>query len=80
MFEHFETCSNQERAEIARNLKKLYNLFYKEENEKFQEMREATAQTVEDAHRNYIAAVNRLGAIQAVFMELGIEFDGLYEL
>lgn len=80
MFEHFETCSTQERAGIARNLKKLYNWFYKDENEKFLAMREATGQNAEEAHRNYIAAVNKLGAIQAVFGELGIEFDGLYEL
>lgn len=80
MFEHFETCSKQERAEIARNLKKLYNWFYKDENEKFLAMREAKGPDAEEAHRNYIAAVNRLGAIQAVFGELGIEFDGLYDL
>lgn len=80
MFEHFETCSEQERAEIARNLKKLYNWFYKDENEKFFAMREAKGPAAEEAHMNYIASVNRLGAIQAVFGELGIEFDGLYNL
>ena len=80
MFEHFETCSTQERAEIARNLKKLYNWFYKDENEKFLAMRKATGPDVEEAHMQYIAAVNRLGAIQAVFGELGIEFDGPYDL
>ena len=80
MFEHFETCSEQERAEIARNLKNLYNWFYKDENEKFLAMREAKGPAAEEAHMNYIASVNRLGAIQAVFGELGIEFDGLYNL
>ena len=80
MFEHFETCSTQERAEIARNLKKLYNWFYKDENEKFLAMREAKGPAAEEAHMNYIASVNRLRAIQAVFGELGIEFDGLYNL
>ena len=80
MFEHFETCNEQERAEIARNLKKLYNWFYKDENEKFLAMREAKGPAAEEAHMNYIASVNRLGAIQAVFGELGIEFDGLYNL
>lgn len=67
-------------AEIARNLKKLYNWFYKDENEKFLAMREAKGPAAEEAHMNYIASVNRLGAIQAVFGELGIEFDGLYNL
>lgn len=80
MFEHFETCSKQERAEIARNLKALYNWFYKDENEKFLAMREAKGPAAEEAHMNYIASINRLGAIQAVFGELGIEFDGLYDL
>ena len=80
MFEHFETCSEQERAEIARNLKNLYNWFYKDENEKYLAMREAKGPAAEEAHMNYIASVNRLGAIQAVFGELGIEFDGLYNL
>ena len=80
MFEHFETCSEHERAEIARNLNKLYNWFYKDENEKFLAMREAKGPAAEEAHMNYIASVNRLGAVQAVFGELGIEFDGLYDL
>lgn len=40
MFSYFENTSQKERSEIARNLKKLYNRFYNEENETFLAMRE----------------------------------------
>lgn len=64
----------------AADLKRLYNRWYKEENETFAEMRTAKkGKEYNEAQRRYIAAVSKLGAVQAVFAELGIEFDGLYE-
>lgn len=81
MFEYFETCNRQEREEIALNLKKLYNRWYTEENETFLEQRNAaTPEEYAAAQKKYIAVVSKLGAIQAVFHELGIEFDGLFEI
>lgn len=81
MFKRFESTSAQERAEIAHNLKILYNRWYNEENETFLAMREAKDTTeYAEAQKKYIAAVSKLGAIQAVFGELGIEFCGLYDL
>lgn len=80
MFEHFETTSRQERDEIAQNLKKLYNRWYQEENETFCALRDAKDPAAHvEAQMKHIAAVSKLGAIQAVFAELGIEFGGLYE-
>jgi hypothetical protein len=79
-FSHFETTSQAERAEMARNLQKLYNRFYTEENESFAALREAKSPGLyTDAQKRYAAAVSKLGTIQAVFHELGIEFDGLYD-
>lgn len=79
-FQQLETSSAQERQQIADNLKRLYNRWYQEENETFGEMRTAKkGKEYNEAQRRYIAAVSKLGAVQAVFSELGIEFDGLYE-
>lgn len=80
MFSKFETSTWQERDIIARNLKVLYNRWYNEENETFQTMRTANESEYTTAQKNYIAAVSKLGAIQAVFHEMGISFDGLYEI
>ena len=80
-FDRFETSSQAERAEMARNLQIMYNNFWNYEIEAYAELRNArgtdnyaTAQTA------YTYAIGKLGAIQAVFHELGIEFDGLYDL
>lgn len=79
-FQQLETSSAQERQQIADNLKRLYNRWYQEENETFAEMRTAKkGKAYNEAQRRYIAAVSKLGAVQAVFAEMGIEFDGLYE-
>ena len=79
MFEHFDTASRLEREDIAGNLMALYNRFYTEENETFLALREAkNPQSHAIAQKNYIAAISKLGAVQAVFHELGIPFDGLY--
>ena len=79
-FQQLETSSAQERQQIADNLKRLYNSWYQEENETFAEMRTAKkGKAYNEAQRRYIAAVSKLGAVQAVFAELGIEFDGLFE-
>ena len=79
-FQQFETSSAQERQQIADNLKRLYNSWYQEENETFAELRTAKkGKAYNEAQRRYIAAVSKLGAVQAVFAELGIEFDGLFE-
>lgn len=80
-FNHFETSSTQERERIAEELKKLYNRWYLEENEAFQAQRTAKNELeYNEAQKSYIAAISKLGAIQAVFAELGIEFEGLYDL
>ena len=80
-FHHFETSTQAERAEMARSLQKLYNRFCTEENESFLALREAKSPGLyTDAQKRYAAAVSKLGTIQAVFHELGIEFDGLYDL
>lgn len=80
-FHRFETSTQAERAEMARNLQNLYNRFYSEENESFLALREAKSPGLyTDAQKRYAAAVSKLGTIQAVFHELGIEFDGLYDL
>ena len=79
-FQQLETSSAQERQQIADNLKRIYNRWYQEENETFAEMRTAKkGKAYNEAQRRYIAAVSKLGAVQAVFTELGIEFDGLFE-
>lgn len=79
-FQQLETSSAQERKQIADNLKRLYNRWYQKENETFAEMRTAKkGKAYNEAQRRYIAAVSKLGAVQAVFAELGIEFDGLFE-
>ena len=79
-FQQLETSSAQERQQIADNLKRLYNRWYQEENETFAEMRTAKkGKAYNEAQRRYIAAVSKLGAVQAVFTELGIEFDGFFE-
>lgn len=79
-FQQLETSSAQERQQIADNLKRLYNRWYQEENETFAELRTAAkGKAYNEAQRRYIAAVSKLGAVQAVFAELGIEFDGLFE-
>ena len=79
-FQQLETSSAQERQQIADNLKRLYNRWYKEENETFAEMRTAKkGKAYNEAQLRYIAAVSKLGAVQAVFAELGIEFDGFFE-
>lgn len=79
-FQQLETSNAQERQQIADNLKRLYNRWYQEENETFAEMRTAKkGKAYNEAQRRYIAAVSKLGAVQAVFTELGIEFDGFFE-
>lgn len=80
-FEHFETSTQAERAEMARNLQNLYNRFYTAENESFLAMRSAKSPGVySDAAAAHRKAIDQLGTIQAVFHELGIDFDGLYDL
>ena len=80
-FERFETSSQAERAEMARNLQQLYNRFYTAEAESFAAMRSAKSPGVySDAAAAHRKAITQLGTIQAVFHELGIEFDGLYDL
>jgi hypothetical protein len=80
-FERFETSSQAERAEMARNLKALYNQFYTAEIESFWAMRSAKHPgPYGDAAAAHRKAMTQLGTIQAVFYELGIEFDGLYDL
>ena len=79
-FQQLETSNAQERQQIADNLKRLYNRWYQEENETFAEMRTAKkGKAYNEAQRRYIAAISKLGAVQAVFAELGIEFEGLFE-
>ena len=79
-FQQLETSSAQERQQIAENLKRLYNRWYQEENETFAEMLTAKkGKAYNEAQRRYIAAISKLGSVQAVFAELGIEFDGLFE-
>jgi hypothetical protein len=81
MLNHFDTLSRSERAEVAENLKRLYNRWYEEENTTFLAMRAAgKGAAYTEAQKKYIAAVSKLGAIQAVFVELGIEFDGPFAM
>lgn len=80
-FDRFETSNQAERAEMARNLKVLYNQFHAAEREAYSAMRMARGQIdYTESQRAYSYAIGKLGAIQAVFHELGIEFDGLYDL
>lgn len=80
-FDRFETSSQAERAEIARNLQIMYNNFWNYEREAYAELRNARdTDRYAVAQRDYTYAIGKLGAIQAVFHELGIEFDGLYDL
>lgn len=80
-FYHFETSSQAERAEMARQLMILYNRIYTAENESFLAIRAAKSPGVYgDAVVDHRKAIAQLGMIQAVFYELGIEFDGLYDL
>lgn len=76
MFSKFETLSRSERAEVAENLKRLYNRWYEEVNETSLALRTAGpgAEYI-DAQKEFIAAISKLGAIQAVFAEMGIECD-----
>lgn len=80
-FHHFETSTQAERAEMARKLQELYNSFHAYENETYLALREARGtEHYAEAQRDYNYAIGKVGAIQAVFHELGIEFDGLYDL
>ena len=80
-FDRFETSSQAERAEMAHSLKALYNQFFTAEAEAYSAMRMARGQIdYTEAQRAYSYAIGKLGSIQAVFHELGIEFDGLYDL
>lgn len=80
-FHRFETSSQAERAEIARSLMTLYNRFYTAENESYLAIRAAKHPGIYgDAVAAHRKAITQLGTIQAVFHELGIEFDGLYDL
>ena len=80
-FLRFETSSQAERAEIARNLMELYNRIYTAENESYLAIRAAKHPGIYgDAVAAHRKAITQLGTIQAVFHELGIEFDGIYEL
>lgn len=79
-FDRFETSSAAERAEMARSLKALYNQFHRAESESYAAMRSAKHPAVyTQAQQDHRRAITQLGTIQAVFHELGIEFDGLYE-
>ena len=78
MFTYFETTSRQEREQIAENLKRLYNQWYQEENETYLKQRDAGPFNKTAAQINYSYAIGKISAIQAVFHELGIPFDGLY--
>lgn len=80
-FHHFETSNQAERAEIARSLMELYNRIYTAENESFLDIRNAkNPGAYGDAVAAHRKAITQLGTIQAVFHELGIDFDGLYDL
>ena len=80
IFNHLDCSTWREKEQIAENLKRLYNRWYQEENETFAELRRAAkGKAYNEAQKRYIAAVSKIGAIQAVFAELGIEFDGLFE-
>lgn len=80
-FHRFETSSQAERAEMARNLQELYNRLYTAEYETFYAMRSAKSPGVySEAAAAHRKAITQLGTIQAVFYELGIAFDGLYDL
>lgn len=74
MFEYFETTSRTEREEIAANLQALYDRIASEEAEAWQTMRNARTKDYETAQKSHIAAISKLGTIQAVFHELGIPF------
>lgn len=80
-FERFETSSQAEREEIAFNLQNLFNQFWIAEGEAFSALRLARGtDKYITAQKEYCYAMGKLGAIQSVFHELGIEFDGLYDL
>lgn len=80
IFKYLDCSTWQEKRQIAENLKRLYNRWYQEEQETFAEQRRAAkGKAYNEAQKRYIAAVSKLGAIQAVFAEMGIEFDGLFE-
>lgn len=80
MFTYFETTTAQEREQIAKKLKQLYNQWYQEENETFLKQRNATPFNKTATQINYSYAIGKISAIQAVFHELGIPFDGLYNI
>ena len=78
MFEKFETMSRAEREQVAENLTALYSLWYELENVRFLEMRHAKPGAEYDAaQRRYIDAAAKLGTIQTVFSEMGIDPDTL---
>lgn len=80
-FDRFETSSQSERAAIARNLMELYNRIYTAEADSYMAIRAAKHPGIYgDAVAAHRKAITQLGTIQAVFAELGIEFDGLYDL
>lgn len=75
-FDRFETSSQAERAEMARNLQALYNQFCTAENESYLAMRSAKHPgPYGDAAAAHRKAMTQLGTIQAVFEELGIEYE-----
>lgn len=80
-FDRFETSSQAEREEMEYNLKNLFNQFWLAEGEAYSALRLARGtDEYHTAQQNYCYAIGKLGAIQSVFHELGIEFDGLYDL
>ena len=70
LFDYLETSSNQEKDEIAKNLKELYLGALKDENETFAAHR--ANKNSGNARAAYFESIQRLGAILDVFEILGI--------
>ena len=75
-FHRFETSSQTERADMARQLMAFYNTTLAAEHESFLSMRSANHPGIYgDAASTHRKAVAQLGAIQTVFDILGIDFE-----
>lgn len=65
IFAHFETCSRQEREDIAAELVRMYNVAIDRENELFQHGDPC----------EYAEQVGKLAMLQGVLDLLGVEFE-----
>ena len=75
-FERFETSSQAERADMARQLMELYNLVVTAEYDSLMTMRNAKHPGIYgDAAAAHRKACAQLAMIQTVFDVLGIEFE-----